>query len=419
MIQQFSVENFLSYGDKQTISFEASSDKSYIDELTVDFDGVKLLKVAMIYGANASGKTNLLFAIQTLWSLLYRPKNEKEKSVIRQYMPFALRRDRPTKFEIIFWANRIKYSYSIEFDEFAVIEEKLDYHPSGRRALFYERNRENGISFGATLGLTAATERALKDNTLYNHTVLSTFAKINIDQKETSIEFLFDWINDCVHEITRHSSLMDIIQETQSDKKMKDFFESCFLRSDFNIVDFRIVKKKREIPQGFVDTVNEDSELSDKIKKELLNPVKKEMEFIHKTDQENFSLSEKYESAGTLRSISMYRKLYDIINTDCIYMIDEIEEELHFDLVKHFLLEHVRNSSTMSQLIFTTHNQMLLDEDFVRRDMVWFAEKSRSTSMTELFSAADFGLHKNVSLFNFYKIGKLGAKPELGSTLIY
>ena len=105
------------------------------------------------------------------------------------------------------------------------------------------------------------------------------------------------------------------------------------------------------------------------------------------------------------------------MQSDCIYLIDELEDSLHYDLVLHILLRFIRNS-THSQLIFTTHNILLLDEDFIRRDMVKLVEKSRETAESHVCSASEFKLHKKLSLFNAYKIGKFGAKPELGSTLI-
>ena len=99
-------------------------------------------------------------------------------------------------------------------------------------------------------------------------------------------------------------------------------------------------------------------------------------------------------------------------------MEDELDGSLHYDLLIHYLQTYLQVPSH-SQLLFTTHNQMLLDEDWmIRRDMVWFTEKDKESASTSLYSASEMGLHKNVSLLNAYRIGKLGAKPLLGSTLL-
>lgn len=418
MIQEFSVENFLSFGDQQTISFEATSDKSYMNDLITDINGTKILRVAMIYGANASGKSNILLAIQAVWSMLFIPKTKKGDT-IEHYIPFALTKDKPTIFEITFWADNIKYMYAVEFDKNCILTEKLKFYKKhSKTELFYERTGQSRISFGDKLKLTEKTKDDLIRNTLENHTVLSTFAKTNILQKNTPIEKLYNWIKSSVHEIDNHDNLLEIIEEAQNDDKMKQFFASSFLQSDFNIVDFNVVERTRELNQEFIDTVNSDSDLTNKMKQAILNPIKKDIEFTHKTELGDFTISGKLESKGTLSSISLFRKIYDLLSCNCTYLIDEIGENLHPDLVKHIILTYIRSSSVNSQLIFTTHNQLLLNEDFVRRDMVWFTEKSESTAKTELFSAAEFKMHKNISLFNSYRTGKFGAKPSLGSTLI-
>lgn len=127
MIQEFSLKNFLSFNDKQTVSFLASSDKTLLDELTYEpKKGVKLLKLLMIYGANASGKSNFLIAIQTLWMLLISPE-EKENENIEFYKPFELNKNDSTEFEIIFWIGERKFKYKVEFNEEVIIYEKMDY----------------------------------------------------------------------------------------------------------------------------------------------------------------------------------------------------------------------------------------------------------------------------------------------------
>lgn len=98
-------------------------------------------------------------------------------------------------------------------------------------------------------------------------------------------------------------------------------------------------------------------------------------------------------------------------------MVDELDDSLHHDLLVYFLQTFLSNDSE-AQLLFTVHDQLILTEDFMRRDMVWFTEKKEETASTEIFSADDFNLHKNASIFNAYKLGKLGAKPTVGSPFL-
>lgn len=417
MIQEFYVENFMSFGDRQYVSFEATSDKTYLDELTVEVKpGIRLLKTAILYGANASGKSNLLFAIETLWSLLVSPRDIKSKSVF-QYKPFALNIGKPTILGITFFIQDVKYIYEIKYDKTSILEEKMEYVRGGRRALFYERNIENGILFGGTLGLTKKSEKLLIANTLDNHTVLSTYAKTNIDDKGSEYELLYKWIEEKVHEITEHDKLLDIAKEANDNEKLKNFIKESLCVSDFNIIDFNVVEKLDERALELKNQIDSDNTIPQTIKDGFIKSLKENIEIKHKTTQGDFELSIRDESAGTLQFFGISRKIFDLLQSDCIYLIDELEDSLHYDLVLHILLRFIRNS-THSQLIFTTHNILLLDEDFIRRDMVKLVEKSRETAESHVYSASEFKLHKKLSLFNAYKIGKFGAKPELGSTLI-
>lgn len=417
MIQEFSVENFLSFGERQSISFEATtSDKKYFDELTVEVrPGTNLLKVVMIYGPNASGKTNLLTAIQAVWEMLISPRATKDKPTC-VYTPFALRKGQPTVFDITFHVDGEQYEYHISYDNDNVLNEVMYYWPNGVKALFYSREF-NEIKFGETLGLKKTTEKELKLNTLNNHTVLSTFRKTTVSQSDTKIEKLYNWIRLRVHELSKHSSIMDIIEESDKDTLLKDFILGSLHVSDLNIYDLKIVEQRQNLKQDIIDHIKQDSSIPEPLKEELLMPVRKDIEFVHHTENGDFSLSGHMESEGTLYSLSLIRKFYDLTHSDCIYIIDEIGQSLHTDLVKHSIIRFIRNSRN-SQLIFTTHNQLLLDEDFVRRDMVWIVEKSPETAETELIPVTDYRLHPNKSLFKSYNIGQLGGKPALGSTLI-
>ena len=124
MIQEFSVRNFMSIREKQTISFLASSDDTAEELLVHEINGIRLLKMAIIYGANASGKTNVLYALEMLWRLMFEPYPTKEHK-IRYYQPYAHDVDKPTAFDISFYAYGVKYHYSIEYNNHDILYEKL------------------------------------------------------------------------------------------------------------------------------------------------------------------------------------------------------------------------------------------------------------------------------------------------------
>ncbi len=415
MIQEFSIENYLSFGSKQTISFVATSDKSLAEELIVEpKPGVRLLRLALLYGANASGKSNLLNAIQSLWVLLFFPQ-EQEHMRVREYEPFALRKGEPTRYAVAFWANGRKYEYWLENDAYSILYERMTYtSDKGVQSELYERKKGSPISFGSTLRMKAKQKDDLNKETLGNHTVLSTLNKKNIDVPPVMRE-VYEWIKSHVHVLGEYDDYIEIAEQSEENLKLKQMIVELLRRADFNISEFSLVTVTP--PDDIADEIKNDKNLSEKVKERFLRPTKQIL-FTHNTTETRFAIEFGLESAGTQAYFRLARLLFDLKDCGCLVMKDELEESLHYDLLLHFLQTYIETGSR-SQLLFTTHNQLLLDEEWlIRRDMVWFAEKERATGHTQLYRASDMGIHKNVSLMNAYRIGKLGAKPLLGSTLI-
>ena len=135
--------------------------------------------------------------------------------------------------------------------------------------------------------------------------------------------------------------------------------------------------------------------------------------FTHQTPFYTGDMNETEESDGTLQMYSLSAVLFLLIKQNKIFLCDLLENSLHYDLFIHIIKTFLANSEH-GQMIFSTHCLMLMDEDFIRRDMVHFTNKNESGT-TEIYRAKDFGLHKDVSILNAYRAGKLGAKPFMGS----
>ncbi len=416
MIQEFSVQNFLSFKEKQTISFIATSDKKLLEDLTIEVKpgGIRLLRMGIIYGANASGKSNLLQAIQALWIMLFNAQ-EKEHHGVEIYQPFELTKGEPTHFQIVFWANNRKYQYELEYDNYSILYEKMMYSSNNDvLSLMYERKKGNSILFGGTVGIKTKQRDELNRETLGNHTVLSTLNKKNIDAPQV-IKELYDWIKNNVHELNTHNDGIKITEQAENNPLLKKMIIELLGKADFNISDFRLVDV--QLPNELIEAIKSDEDLSELAKERYLKP-KKQLLFTHETEKNNFQISFSLQSSGTRVYFRLARLLFDLKKGGYVLMEDELEDSLHYDLLIHYIQTFLQTSSK-SQLIFTTHNQLLLDEDWmIRRDMIWFIEKERKTSSSTLYRASDMGIHKNVSLMNAYRIGKLGAKPLLGSTLL-
>lgn len=397
MIHDFSVENFLSFDSRQEISFEASNDNSSESTLVVKVrhpkSGVvtRLLRMSAIYGANASGKTNLLYAIADIWNKLYTPFVSKDDKIL--FRPFAMRRSENTKMEVSFFINGIKYEYKLEYNGTEIVRELMEFNPNGVMSQFYERKHNYStnlpeITFGKNVGLDSKTAAIIITNTLPNHTVLSTCNKISVDAP--AFERVLGYIRQSILYNQSKASIDSLLKATLGLSARKKFLMQAIREADFNISD--IVSRK-------------------------IDKNSSKIEFEHTYAKGRFSMPIESESAGTLSFVEKMDMLYGVIESNKFLMVDELDDSLHHDLLVYFLQTFLSNDSE-AQLLFTVHDQLILTEDFMRRDMVWFTEKKEETASTEVFSADDFNLHKNASIFNAYKLGKLGAKPTVGSPFL-
>jgi len=197
----------------------------------------------------------------------------------------------------------------------------------------------------------------------------------------------------------------------------KSFVLSLLNNADFNISDIEIDIHEQIIDDN-TNRLIQNSDLSDKEKQSLLRSDKlkyKTMSFLHKgEDNINIKLPFELESRGTNRYFGLSGVLHQVLINDKIFIVDEIENSLHPDLVIHFINTFLANSKE-AQLICTTHDiNILSEQENLRKDVIWFTEKHKDGE-TELFSLADFSHRKELSFINAYKAGKFGAVPNLGA----
>lgn len=423
MIRDFWVENYLSIRDRQELDFVSKTQDEFLSyEIS---KGVFLNKLGILYGANASGKSNMLYAIQNIFDLLYRSQTDITDKV-KTAPPFELTKEKPIKMHISFYAEAVRYDYDVEYFHDYIVREELYYYPNNSKALFYERKFKNkgvqaDIKFGTSLGLKADTQKTLIENTLNNHSVLSTYRKVAFKEDIQPITKLFSWIEYHVHEINGdgNRNFIEEVKDICKDAKLINFYRLMLRKADLNISDFQVVKSLDSIPQKLRQMIMEDDELTEKAKKRMLEDDREDILFVNQAADGNFNISWRLQSQGTIRYLKLLHFLYDLITGSHLYLLDELDEDLHYDLLTYFLNVFIYNSES-SQLMFTSQEISLLSEDLLNehREIVWFVEKSHETASSEYSRGDSFGLHKNLSLYNSYKIGRLGAKPELGSYFI-
>ena len=422
MIRDFWVQNYLSIREKQELSFIAKGPAS---ELVVEISkGVFLYKLGILYGSNASGKSNMLIALNEIFRILVSPKSDANIK-IKGFIPFALSKNEPTEMHVSFYANSIRYDYDVKFNDSFILSEVLNYYPNGSKSLFYERtfvgdNLQADIKFGISLKLLAKTQDSIRENTLNNHSVLSVCRKAALKEDIEPFTTLYSYIMSNYHDVDGdvEKGIVDVLTDAYKDSRKRKFFTQMLQKADLNIMDYRPVIEDRVIPQEYRERISKEN-IPDRMKEMLLKPTNDSISFLNHSENGDFEISMELQSKGTQKYIRILDALYDMITSNHIYYLDELGEDLHYDLLFYYLNVFIFNSDK-SQLIITSQETTLLSQDLINenRGVVWFVEKNHDTASSEYSRGDSFGLHKNLSLYNSYRIGRLGAKPELGSIFI-
>ncbi|MCD8388057.1 MAG: ATP-binding protein, partial [Bacteroidales bacterium] len=321
----------------------------------------------------------------------------------------------------------IRYDYEVSFTPDVILREELLYFPNGHKSVIYDRkfvggNEAASIIFGQSLKLTSKEKTSLIDNTLNNHTVLSTLGKLNPMAQPTALRNLYKWIEAHVHQVDgdeRDFSLVKYLKDIREDARSYAFFKQMLDKADVNILGFEVREQVREISPQMRKKIENDPTLSEPLKMQLLSEKIEDIIFTHSSSSGEFEIPLSEQSAGTLSFLGELKFLYRLINGSHVYMLDEIEQNLHYELLVFYLIFFLTNSE-QSQLIFTSQELQLLDEDFIdeNRYTVWFVEKDSDTASSLYQRADSFGIHKNLSLYKAYRAGRIGCRPMLKSTLI-
>ena len=422
MIRDFWVRNYLSIRDKQELSFLAKGPSSeLVTEVT---DGVFLYKLGILYGSNASGKSNMLIALNEVFSLLVLPKSDATQR-INGCIPFILTKDEPIEMHVSFYANGIRYEYDVKFNEKYILNEVLYYYPNKSKSLFYERsfvgeNVQADIKFGTSLKLQVKTQESIRENTLNNHSVLSVCSKAALKEDIAPFNVLHKWIMDNYHDVDGDGNrgIVEILKDAYNDPKKRKFYNTMLQKADLNILEYHPILEDRFLPTDYRERILKEN-IPDEMKEAMLKPTTDSIAFVNHSEDGNFDIPLKWQSKGTIKYIRILDALYDMITNSHVYYLDELGEDLHNDLLYYYLNVFIFNSE-QSQLIITSQETTLLSQDLINenRGVVWFVEKNKETASSEYSRGDSFGLHKNLSLYNSYRIGRLGAKPELGSIFI-
>jgi len=425
MIQEIKIKNFLSFKDEVKLSFEASSTENFAEDSQVVKinENTRLLRFAIIYGYNASGKSNLLRVFDFLSQFWFEKQDDVDKKT--GIIPFKLDQASPIEhsfFELVFFVDGVKYWYQLELDNTTVYLEKLSFYKTVKPVALFERRLENGQSVISypfkDLKLNNAVKETILVRCLNN---MSFFAARN--QVNTSIPLIDqakDWLRKQIMQtITPSIQLMQYAQKNaMNNNKLIEYIIGFLREADFNITNINTNEQSEPIPDDLLKILlNMDAvstEEKERIKEEKsLKQLRTEFEHTVENDRgtEKYILNaEEEESRGTLRTFGLETALYNAIHRNAFLPIDEIEASLHPKLLEKILYEYLKTNSN-SQIIVTTHYDGLLDltDDLIRKDSVWFTEKKVS-GVTDLYKLTDFrGVNRLTSIREAYRNKRFGA----------
>ena len=425
MIQEIKIKNFRSFKEEVTFSFEASNDKFAEDSQVVQInENVRLLRFAVVYGYNASGKSNLLHAIDFLhYFWIYKPGGMDEGTNVD---PFKLDRtssNEPTRFDLIFYVGNTKYSYQLELDRQQVYWEKLSYYKSTQPIMLFERRWENNQSVidfnnsGNGDKVSAAVKELITINCLKNMSFFMARNQVNVSLP--LIDAAKDWMKgQIMPAIYPHTNLTNYAQRrTSTNQAITKHIVDFLHESDFNITNIQSNVINQVISgdaiKFFLEDANTTQEEKDRIRTEkTIRQIRTIFEHTIETEEgkETYSMEWENESVGTMRTFGLEAALFEAVQTQSLLPIDEVDTSLHPKLLEKILFEYLRTPSR-TQLLVATHNDGLLDlvDDLIRKDSVWFTEKKKS-GVTDLYKLTDFrGVNRLSSIREAYRNKRFGA----------
>ena len=406
MLIQFTVGNSFSFREKVTLSMVKTALHELPENVIQADKDIALLKSAVVYGANASGKSNLMKALffMRFFGAFSSAVLQIDDPILT--FPFLLNEGtsaQPSFFEIVCIIDKVVYRYGFEVGDRAVNKEWLYHTPKAKEEeLFYRVGADIRISGGFAEG------KGVEQKTRANCSFLSVVAQFN-GQIASKIVKWFKRFH--VNVNYNYPALREhIIDRMENDPSLKEGIIKFVSIADNGIADFKI-ESATELP----------AQTGKNISREGKGEVKRHsVLFKHKTNnikkQEGIDLPVFLESEGTKKMFALSVPVIDAIKNGEIMIIDELENHLHPLLLKYIIkLFNSHANRNNAQLIFTTHNLTCMDKEFFRRDQIWFTEKNASNEST-LFSLAEYKIQKkkirnDASFSKDYLLGKYGAVP--------
>ncbi|WP_370398583.1 ATP/GTP-binding protein [Tenacibaculum dicentrarchi] len=437
MLIRFVIENMFSFGERKEFTTIPNKRLKTLQDHKYDLDGFEILKLSSIYGANGAGKSNLIKSLSQL-----------QKLITKEKIPFKLK-DTQHKFgnqkeqilAIEFIQDNTPLYYGLVLSDDNISTEELYVSGLGKKQdkLIFERktvDKKTTIKFldefendeKSQVLKTVLLEEFVKPNESVLKLLSNRDNKLLKDVKKA-----YEWFSETLQIITPDSKPRALAHKIDTDIEFKKYAED--LMCSFNIGIKSLGADKKNIKEFFGE--DNENELDELIKEVEDSPKKmiglrsrrgdeliivkendtiwvKTLKVEHSSTNKSVFFDLDEESDGTVRLLDFVPAFKNVISSEKVYIVDEIERSIHPLLIKELVKKFSLDNKTKGQLIFTTHESNLLDQDIFRQDEIWFAEKDLNGS-TDLYSLSDFKEHKTIDIRKGYLNGRYGSIPFLGN----
>ena len=413
MIVDFSISNFLSVKDVQVLNFNVETSPKHLPFNYSDYEDGKLrvMRTAAVFGANASGKSNLLKAFRALQWLVSESGDLREGQEIPAYEPYLLSNvsaTGPVTFDVEFIVpSGVRFRYTISFTQKRILTESLRAFSRRREALVFQRDETDTwetIKFGSTY-----TGGIKKHAFFRNNSYLSKAG--NTASAPKLIREVFNYFQSQIFIEPNYSTMVPRFLKNEGTRHA---VSSLIALADTGIDKITDEENKSAGKFNFPD------DLPEEIKEAI--PEQNRLKFWHRAeDGSSIPFERNMESDGTIRLFELLPVILRILSRGEVLIVDELDAHLHPHLIKAVLdLFHDDEvNSDGAQLIFSTHDTSVLSQEHMRREQIWFTEKNRG--MTEVVCLDEFDkqqVRHNSPFYSFYNDGRLGAVPQIDHSKI-
>ncbi len=409
MLIEFSVKNFLSFKTKATLYMEKGNGNENPDNFAT-INNLDILKVTSIYGANASGKSNLLKAF-TCAILMVRNSNliplGAKWAGLKPFLFDDKTIDSPSEFEFIFISNNTKYRYYFSADKNRIYDEELDAYYSQKPTNIFKRTNTNNYEFSKDRSRLELIASRNTENKLFLNTATTWNYEKTIDA--------FLWFSNSIDTFDSFNNIADNDLREYKDERsgLKEFTLKLLKEADILIKDIDVKFEEKEIYNPTFDSFVYPNLRTNGTFKFTNVDIQVEHEIVDGDNKKSYKLNFYDESSGTKMLFGFTPFLKRAFENNKVIIVDELERSMHPALIE-FIIKLFNNKNmnkANSQLIFTTHAINLLNLDIFRRDQIWFTEKNPNTGESELYPLDSFSIRKDENILKGYINGRYGAVP--------